>query len=297
MDKKRQLIRFIENSKAFDNNSKLKAILFASEEKPNTFAHTRITDNLHDKHEFEKLLKLNKIVFDASNAKGFEEITGIKDNAVIWKMAGIWYGYDLFRNSKEKKRFDKYVSLIKKQKHAEADKLAGAIYGYPSCCVKKFIEEHDPNVLSKKYTYYNYYKRLHNSDKAFPFISHMPCSPSCKKTAALNKKYAAAINKWAPKFYKAYSKKRSYSVPVIVDLEADIAPGWRNKDGHEYAIVTKEPIEGRYYEISWLSKPAFKRGTLLEAGITIQYDYADVKIKKKLGQLKNFHHERKFSRL
>ncbi|TAL56018.1 MAG: hypothetical protein EPN86_02910, partial [Nanoarchaeota archaeon] len=217
MEEKTHLIKFIEKSQAFDNNSKLKAILFASGAKPNTFVHLRITDNLSDKHEFERLLKLNKIAFDASKAKGFEEIKQIKKNAVIWKLTGIWYGYDLFRSKKEKKKFEKYVELIKKHKHATADTMAGKFYGYPSCCTKKFIQEHDPNVISKNYTCYRYYKRLHDSDRAFPFISHMPCSPKCRKTTALNKKYSLVLSKTAPKFYKQYSKRRSYSVPVIVD--------------------------------------------------------------------------------
>jgi len=297
MEEKRHLLRFIETSEAFDNNSKLKAILFVTGIKPNTFIHLRIKKNIHDKHEFERLLKTNKIIFDVSRAKGYEEISAIRGNKVLWKMKGIWHGYDLFRNKREKKRFEKYVSLIKRHKHAAADKLAGSIYGYPSCCIKKFIEEHDPNVLSKKYTYYQYYKRLHDSDKAFPFISHMPCSPACKKTTALNKKYAAAIKKWAPIFYKQYSKKRSYSVPVIVDLEADIVPGWRKKDGHEYSIITQKLIEGKYYLISWLTKPKFKRGTVLDSAVTLHYDYATVAVKKKKGELKNFHHERKFTRI
>ena len=296
MEEKRHLLRLIETSKAFDNNSKLKAILLVSGAKPNTYIHLRITNNIDDKHEFERLLRLNKIPFSVSRAKGYEEISAIRGNAAIWKMKGMWYGYDLFRNKQAKKNFEKYVSLIKQQKHDTADKLAGKIYGYPECCIKKFISEHDTKALLKKYSYYQYYKRLHDSDMSFPFISHTPCSPKCKYSAALNKKYADAVRKWAPKFYKQYAKKQTYSTPVIVDIDNDLGV-WKKKDGHDYVLITKKPLEGRYYEISWLTKPAFKRGTVLDAAVTLHYDYAAVTVKKKAGELKNFHHERKFTKL
>jgi hypothetical protein len=295
MEEKRHLLRFIEKSKAFDNSAKLKAILFVSGAKPNAYIHFRVTNNIDDKHEFERLLKSNKMPFNVSKAKGFEEITAVKGNAAVWKMKGIWYGYDLFRNKKSQKDFAKYVSLIRQRKHDAADTLAGRIYCYPSCCINKFIAEHDPKVLPKKYTYYEYYKRLQDSDRNFPFISHTPCGTHCKKSAALNRKYASAIKKYSPKFLSAYSKHRKYSVPVIVDTENDDI--WRKKNGHNYNLVTKKPLGGKYYEINWLSKGSFPRGTVLEAGIVQAYDYAVVKIKRRLGHLKNFHHERKFTKL
>lgn len=295
MAEKRHILRFIETSKAFDNSAKLKAILFVSGAKPNTYVHFRITDNIDDKHEFERLLKLNKMPFNISKAKGFEEISAIKGNAAVWKMKGIWYGYDLFKNTKAQKAFAKYVSLIKKQKHSAADILAGKLYGYPPCCIKKFIAEHNPRVLPKKYTYYEYYTRLQDSDRNFPFISHTPCTPACKKSAALNKKYASAINKSSLKFHIAYSKRKKYSVPVVVDVENDSL--WKKKNGHYYVLVTKKPLDGKYYEINWLSKAAFPRGTILDADVILSLDYAVVKIKRKLGHLKNFHHERKFTKI
>jgi len=294
VDEKRHLLRFIESSQAFDNNSKLKALLFVAGVKPNTFVHVRIQKNIHDKHEFERLLKLNNIAFSASKAKGFEEISSIRGNAVVWKLRGTWYGYDLFRNEKEKKKFARYVSLVKQQKHDQADKLAGSIYGYPACCVKKFIAEHDQRQLPKKYSYYQYYKRLHDSDVAFPFISHMPCRVDCSKTKALNRKYAAAIKKWAPKFHQEYAKKRTYKMQVIVDLESG-TDVWKKKNGHDYSLIAKKPVEKKHYLISWLTKAAFKRGVVLDATVSLRYDYATVRVNKKTGMLKNFHHERKFT--
>jgi hypothetical protein len=294
VDEKTHLIRFIEKTDAFDNNSKLKALLFATGAKPSTYVHFRIQKNLHDKHEFERLLKLNKIPFETSRAKGYEELSKVTGNKAVWRLQGTWHGYDLFKNKKEQHEFHKYVGLIKKQKHHQADKLAGKIYGYPDCCTKEFIEGHDIKKLAKKYTYYQYYKKLHDSDTAFPFIAHTPCSPKCAETKKLNKKYQSAIKKYAPSFYKKYLRKRIYNIPVIVDVESDFGI-WKKKDGHDYVLVTLKPLEGRNLLISWLTKAKFERGTKLLAEITLQYDYATVKIKKKTGHVKNFHHERKFS--
>jgi hypothetical protein len=297
MDKKRQLLRFIEDSPALDNNSKLKAILFITGAKPSTYIHLRIQKNLHDKHTFEEHLKKNSILFEVSKAKGYEEITAVKNNAAIWRIKGAWYGYDLFLNKYFNERFLEYIMLLKQQKHEQADKVGGQVYGYPTCCVNNFIQEHGAKGM-KKYGYYEYYERLHDSDKSFPFIAHTPCSPKCKETKKLNKKYESAVKKWAPKFYKDYSKKKTYILPVIVDVESDIPRAkWKKKDGHDYVLVTQKPIDGKYYLISWLTKAAFKRGTILKAKITMQYDFAIVKALKKIGELKNFHHERKFTKL
>src|SRR5574341_2357420 len=115
------LLRFAETAECFDANSRLKLILFITGVKPSTFIHTRIYKNLHDRHEFESLLRKHKIIFEVSRAKGFEEITGIRGNAVVWNLKGTWYGYDLFRNKKEKAKFSKYISLVKQQKHSQAD--------------------------------------------------------------------------------------------------------------------------------------------------------------------------------
>jgi len=297
MDKKRELLKFIEDSPALDNNSKLKAILFITGAKPSTYVHLRIQKNLHDKHKFEELLEQNSISFEVGRAKGYEEIADVKGSAAVWKMKGTWYGYDLFSNKYTNERFLEYIMLLKQQKHSEADKIGGQVYGYPTCCVNKFIQEHNAKGM-RKYNYYEYYKQLHDSDASFPFIAHTPCSPKCAETKKLNKKYAAAVKKWAPKFYKEYAKKKTYTVPVIVDIESDI-PGarWKKKDGHDYVLITQKPIEGKYYLVSWLTKAAFKRGTVLKAKVTLQYDYARVNPLEKIGELKNFHHERKFAKL
>lgn len=292
---KKRLLEFVEKSKAFDNNSKLKLILFISGAKPSTYIRMRIEKNLHDKHDFEDLLKENQILFEASKPKGYEEINGIKGNAAAWKLKGTWYGYDLFKNKEYNARFLEYVVLLKQKKHDTADKLAGVVYGYPQCCIEAFIREHNKKELARKYSAYQYYKRLHDSDKKFPFIAHTPCSPVCKQTKKLNLQYANAVKRTAPAFYKQYSKKRMCRIPLIVDVENDVIK-WKKQDGHDYILITQKPLEGKYCLISWLTRGKYKRGTILDATVTLQYDYAEIYVHKKKGYLKNFHHERKFAK-
>lgn len=292
MNPKKRLLQFVEQSTAFDNNSKLKMLLLISGTKPSTFIHLRIQKNLHDKHEFEELLKQNGIIFDASRPKGYEEIQKIEGTAIKWKFNGTWYGYDLFKNKQYNQRFLEYVTLLRQKKHELADKMAGKLYGYPDCCIQRFINENHKKKPIKK-TYYEYYKDLHDSDKAFPYISHTPCSSKCKQTKKLNKMYEKAIKKTSKKFNKEYSAKKTYQMQVIIDIENEISGVWKQKNGHDYILITQKPINEKYYLISWLTKAQFKRGTILHAQITIQYDYATIKIIKKTGEIKNLHHERK----
>jgi len=289
------LIKFVQKSDAFDANSKLKLILFLSGAKPSTYIHMRIEKNLHDKHEFEDLLKENNILFEASRPKGYEEITGIKGNAAVWKLKGTWYGYDLFKNKEYNAKFLEYTTLLKQKKHDTADQLAGVIYGYPPCCTETFIRDHNKAQLARKYGAYQYYKRLHDCDQKFPFIAHTPCSPVCKQTKKLNLQYASTVKRKAPEFYKKYAKKRTYRIPLIVDIESSDVK-WKKQDGHDYMLITKNPLEGKYCLISWLSRGKYKRGTILDATATLQYDYATIDVHKKTGHLKNFHHERRFTK-
>ena len=300
----KKLIKFIETAKCFDNNAKLKLILFAAGIKPNTFIALRVYPfNLEDKEHFERHLKEAGIIFEVSRGKAFEEINKVSKNSVVWKLAGTWYGYDIFKDKKSQQDFHKYVSLVRKQNHPAADRLAGRIYGYPKCCIETFIKEHDHKYIAKKYSYYEFYKRLHYSDKAFPFISHTPCSSKCAASKKLNKRYADAVKKHAPVFWKAYTKERAYKIPLIVDVENDLMSEplleggktvWPIKDGHDYLFITKKPIEGKHLLISHLTKKAYERGTIVDAIVTRRYDYAEVEIKRVIDVIRDLHHRRKF---
>ncbi|RMD58684.1 hypothetical protein D6825_00015, partial [Candidatus Woesearchaeota archaeon] len=124
-------------------------------------------------------------------------------------------------------------------------------------------------------------------------------STECKKSQELNKIYKNQVRKSAPSFYKKYTGKRSYESTIIVDLENDLYDKrgksvWPEKDGHDYAIITRKRIEGKYLMISWLTKKAYPRGTRIKAKLTLCCDYATVKPIKREGFSEDFHHERSF---
>ncbi len=302
MDKKKLLINFIERAECFDSIAKLKLILFILGVKPNTFVALKVSPkNLHDKHHFDKHLKENRVVYSVSRQKSFEEISGIKGNKIRWRMKGTWYGYDLFKNEKWKKRFKEYVQLLKRQEHKKADFLAGKIYGYPSCCITNYIKEHNLKYLRKKHSYYAYYKKLAEMDRKFPFLNHTSCSVSCSSSRRLNKKYSETVKRHTPKFWRDYTKKKAFRTDVIFSDMSDVYEDrfetssiWPSKDGYEYVLIAKKSYNGHYYMYSYLTKRFYEKGTVASARIAMQYNYADIKIGKVKGILKNLHHERKF---
>ena len=298
----KELISFIESSKGFDNNAKLKLILFSAGVKPNTYVSLRIsTKNLDEKYHFEQHLKKAGFLSQISRPKTYEEIEKISKNKALWNIKGTWYGYDLFSNRKNKRLFQKYFSLVKKQQHDKADLIAGKLYGYPKCCINRFIEEHDLKKLAKKYSYYAFYDKLHTLDKRFPFLSHTPCSLKCKDSIKINNDYRMIVKKSASRFWKEYTRKQSFTTKLVVDYESGIFLDkinenksiWPKKDGHDYGLISLTKFKGHHYVFSNLSKKHYLRGTILLAKVTVQYDYAIIKIKKIVRLLNNFHHQRK----
>ncbi len=198
-----------------------------------------------------------------------------------------------------------YLSLISKGKHSEADRIAGKLYGYPKSCIEAFIKNfNNPKNIAKKYSYYEYYKFIHDSEKKFPFIQHRPHSLNCKGTISLNNKYKNAVKKYAPKFFKDFSKKRTYKTEVIVDVAKDIKTQnlifkdglsiWPIKKGMDYIFISRKKVEKEFWLLSHLSKDFIDRGTVLDAEITLQYNSAVLKLGKVKQQLIDLCHERKF---
>ncbi len=302
---KKILIDYAAKSDAFDANEKLKLILFAAGVKPATYVILKILPKKPSEAvRFERLLKKAGFIFKKNRPKTFEEITFIKKNEIRWNVKGVWIGYDLFHTKEQQKRFAKYISLSRKGKESQADMIAGKLYGYPPCCIKNFIKTHDnPSLIAKKYSYHGYYKFMHDIDKKFPFIQHMPESLKCRSTIALNNKYKQALKKYAPEFFKQFSKKRNYNVDVVVDVLNDIGSEelltregtsiWPVKNGFDYIFITMKPVDKKYWLISNLEKNYIERGTVFNAKIIMQYDYAEVKLGKVKKQLGELYHERK----
>lgn len=294
---KEAVCTFAEISKGFDIPDKLKLTLFASGAKPNTYVILKINpDDLDEKYRFEQLLKENKVPFIASRQKGYEEITYIEKNKIIWELKGVWIGYDLFKDNKSKKDFLRYKNLVAKGQRKNSIVLAGRIYNYPKCCIDKYIKE-TPEYIKRNYSYYKYYRKLHDIERRFPFVIHAVCSKECKATSKLNKLYSSAIKKNAPTLWKQYTKTDSFRSDVIVDKESDILIKgktiWPERDGHEYEVILRHPHDNRYYLYAHLTKHNYKRGAVLQADIKQRYNYADIKVKKVIGIIPRLIHERK----
>jgi len=282
---RKQLVYFIESSECFDNIAKPRLILTALGVKPGCYCALKITPkNLDDKFHFEAHLKRAGLFFKHSPAKSFEEISEIRGNAVMWSLKGAWYGYDIFNSRDLMNKFRKYADLSMKNKHAEADRLAGLIYGYPACCIKQYVRDHKNNEF--KLTY-DALKKAQDLDKKFPFVSNNACSLKCRKTSALNKKYETALKTYAKHFY------RQYSAPLAVKTDL-IVEGINALDkGNEYALLSVSKINGHHMILSYISREKYEQGAVLGGIATIKYDYADIKIKKVKKMLEGLHHIRK----
>jgi hypothetical protein len=294
------LANFIEKSIAFDNDARLKLLLVVSGIKPATFVPLRITPkNLDDKYNFEKYLREKGFKFTVTKPKSFEEIKDIKKNIIKWQMKGIWYGYDIFKNDKVRDEFKKYKKLAKANKFKQADIIGGRVYGYPSCCVKEFIKERDPKYIAKKYSYSKYFKRLQDIETKFPFLAHTPCANSCKRAEALNKKCRDAIKKLAPKFYKDFTKKQVFKMPIIVNFENDLMIKgqtiWPKRNMHNYTAIAKKKIDKKYYLLSFLTKNEYIEGDVIRVELTPQYNWIKVKEIKRTGHINQLAHKRKFT--
>lgn len=299
------LIDFVEKSACFEPVDKLKLVLFASGAKPATFVALKIMpENIGDKFHFERHLKENKIMFSVDRPKSFEEIAKINGNRIIWSLKGTWFGYDLFKDRRHKKMFRQYVSLVRRHKKEKADIVAGKLYGYPACCIRQYLKENNPLWVKDKYSYYEYYKKKHGAERKFPFVVHTPCSVKCRASKILNEKYRQAVKKYAPAFYKEFSKKKVFSTDFIVEGEnnflvsADGQLLWDEKDGHEYNLITAKPYNRHYYMMAYLSRDiAYVKGSVLRGSVAMQYNYADIKINKLKKVIRNIIHVRKFKLL
>ncbi len=295
----KDLFQFASLSKGLDIREKIKLILFAAGTKPNTYIILKINpESLEEKYEFEKILKNNNITFKESRAKSYEEIKEIKGNKIIWELTGTWIGYDLFKDEKSLNLFKHYIDLLTRFKHKKADKIAGTLYHYPSCCIKQFAKEHDYNYVGSKFTYYQYYKKIHDSERKFPWVFHQPHALTCETTAKLNKLHEKVVKEHKPQVWEEYNKKHVHKTDFIVSGASDIIVDgvsiWPEKDGYEYELITKKPFNGKYYLVAYLTKKEYAPGQILEGEVTFQHHYADVTIKKEKKKiLEGIYHERK----
>jgi len=294
------LINFAQAAKGLDSRNKLKLILFAAGVKPNAHVVLRIdAKNLDEKHHFEKHLLDASILFQVSRAKGYEEISAVRKNKVVWTQAGIWFGYDLFRDLGSLAKFRQYVKLIGKQKHEKADAIGAGLYGYPACCTREYTKGHDVAYIQEHHSYHDYYAKLFEADRKFPFVFHYVCSQHCAATSRLNALYKRVVKRFARKFFNRYTEKKSYNATLIVDAESDVLDSkgktiWPVRSAHDYSLITQKPLDAHYYLLNHFTHWSLQRGTVLDAKVTIQYDYADVALGDVVDVLPEPVHQRKF---
>ena len=290
------LIDFAEISKGLDMLDKIKLILFASKAKPATFVKLRINPrSLGEKYQFDQVLKKEGVIFIAGRDKSYEVIKSINGNRVRWEFEGVWIGYDLFWTKKDRERFLQYSKLIGKQPK-KAHLIAGRLYGYPECCIKQYVRE-TPDYIKKHYSCYEYYSKIQEGDQKYPYVFHQPCKVDCKATIALNKKYESVVKKQSKKIWRAFRSRSEYAMDLIIDSYSDITIDgktiWPEKDGFDYAVITKGKIDGYYQLISFVTKRYFERGTVFRGKVLKQYHYAKIKVDRIKDVIVGLHHERK----
>ena len=300
MNQRDLFINFVESARGFDISHKLKLVLFIAGSKPNAYVVLKIApENLGEKAHFERHLSMINILFRVSRPKSYEEIVQVRNGIVRWQICGVWYGYDLLWTKNSQKLFGKYRQFLRLQKHSSADRIAGKLYGYPSCCVEEYSSEHNLGYLKSKYDYCSFYRSLRLLGKKFPFIFHYACSQDCRATIMLNKKYSGVIKKYSLRIWREFSCKKIVFADVLVDAESDVLDDngrslWPVRNCHEYSLVSLHPVEGHFFLFSVLAKSIIPRGTAASVRIVLRHNFADVRILRLKGFAGRSQHHRKF---
>jgi hypothetical protein len=89
------------------------------------------------------------------------------------------------------------------------DELLGRILGYPECCIQYFIENFSEENTDIEIHSKNPYTNLSQRDNDYIILSHFPCSPECKESIELAKKYLETINRHDPEYVRELLVKLS----------------------------------------------------------------------------------------
>ena len=110
----------------------------------------------------------------------------------------------------------------------------------------------------------------------------------------MDKLYSKTIKEKNEKLWKEFDEKKSFKTELIVsDYSDDKNEIWPEKDGYEYELITRKPLKGKYWLISYVTKEKYEKGDLLEADVVFRHDYVDVAVKKvKKNRIEGLHHER-----
>ena len=277
----KSILDFAILSKGLSPKDKVKLALFALGLKPATSIYLKIdSNNLDETYFLENALRLYKIIFLRGNEKSFEEVKRIKENKIAWNLAGLWIDYDLFHTQKQKENFLKYKKLCLTDKGTKKrNTIAGKLYDYPECCIEQYSKE-TPQHIKSKYSTYQFYKNLHAIEKKFYLMPYTPCSLKCKRSIELQKKYSVALKKTSPSFYQHLNEANPYQTDIIIESENDILANeksiWKQKDGHDYVVLSTRPYQSKHWFYNILSKKKYAIGTVLSATIIHHTTYADI---------------------
>lgn len=103
--------------------------------------------------------------------------------------------------------------------------ILGIILGYPECCIKNYVNIYRSIKKAKEF-FENYKKKLKNSNDPFElklvefefhkkYICHLPCSPYCKESLAMRRKF----KRLQKELVKKIIKKIKNDKPFIKSLE------------------------------------------------------------------------------
>jgi hypothetical protein len=183
-----------------------------------------ITDSKKRIESLKKICQRMKLIF---KYKSYKTISEPKYNQIFSSKSNIRYNIYISKDLKLIKRAKKMMprgfTLNKKYDYKDFNLL----FGYPLCCVKKFLEHKSaiknlkPYIVNKIPFYNN--NLLTGTVSNCRLSGYEPCSYTCKKTSQLNKKILLAIKNDVPGYYQFlenYLKK-----PLLVWI-SDQRPGF-----------------------------------------------------------------------
>ncbi len=116
-----------------------------------------------------------------------------------------------------KKAFD-----VKFSSREESIRIFGDFYGYPLCCVEKYIEDLKKGV----HPILRYWNQLIEYERKFDLfgIFHVPCSPTCEKSKSLDNAFLKELNKIDKEIANVYldgrKSNQAWALAIHVDYYA-----------------------------------------------------------------------------
>lgn len=124
--------------------------------------------------------------------------------------------------SVDEDHFKFYKKAFGAKPREESIRIFGDFYGYPSCCVEKYIED----LKKGAHPILRYWNQLIEYERKFDLfgIFHVPCSPACEKSKVLEDAFLKKLNKIDKEIAKGYidgrKSNQAWSLAIHVDYYA-----------------------------------------------------------------------------